>query len=97
MKIYRCDRCEGCGYITGGFRWETPWTRAVRNQAAEGTRDSILEAQACPDCGGTGALIVMDSSASELALPSSYGIPRRNGYAHHVALVRRMQGRPRAG
>lgn len=89
MKVYRCERCEGCGYITGGFRWETPWIRAV----PEGMEtEGVLEAHACPDCGGTGALIDMGAVA-EPALPSRYGIPVRNGYARHVALVRKLQGR----
>jgi hypothetical protein len=54
----------------------------------------VLEARACPDCGATGALIVMDAAA-EPALPSRYGIRPRNPYARHVELVRRIQTRGR--
>jgi hypothetical protein len=98
LNIYRCERCEGCGYITGGFRWETPWIRCVPAEpAGAGMAAGLLEAHACPDCGGTGALIELESARTEPALPSRHGIPPRNRYVHHVSRVLHMQAAQRAG
>ncbi|HSJ10128.1 MAG TPA: hypothetical protein VK928_09440 [Longimicrobiales bacterium] len=50
----------------------------------------MLQAQPCPDCGGTGALIQTDGSTlGDLHLASRRGLPRQNEYAQHVeALLR---------
>lgn len=90
MTIHECARCEGCGYITGAFRWEIPWSRwAGPNGESE---SGFLEAHACPDCGGTGALIRLDAvPAMGPKLASRRGLPRSNAYAHHVELVLRSQ------
>lgn len=89
MKIHECARCEGCGYITGSFRWEIPWSRWARPQ--DSSPGSVLEAQPCPDCGGTGALILQEGGESaEPKLASRRGLST-NSYARHVATVLRTQ------
>ena len=89
MKIHVCARCEGCGYVTGTRRWEVAWTRWARPQDQQG-ESGMLQAQPCPDCGGTGALIQTDGSTlGDLHLASRRGLPRQNEYAQHVeALLR---------
>jgi DnaJ-class molecular chaperone len=92
MQIHECARCEGCGYVTGSFRWEIPWSRwadAADPQHGAG----VLEAHACPDCGGTGALIRMDRVAPVNShLPSRRGLPRSTTYAEHVESL--LQAKP---
>ena len=87
MKIHECARCEGCGYITGSLRWEVAWSRwadAKDPRHAEG----VLEAHPCPDCGGTGALILMDEIGTpDAKLPTRRGLNRQQSYAEHVASV----------
>jgi hypothetical protein len=93
MDVYRCERCEGCGYITGGFRWEVAWVRCVGPESDGHSDEGLLEAHGCPDCGGTGALIVMTPVTAEPALPTRFGVPVRDRYARHVSLVRKSQAR----
>lgn len=90
MTIHECARCEGCGYVTGSFRWEIPWSRWSQGD----DESSFLSAQVCPDCSGTGALIEMEvKELPDLKLPSRRGMARRNTYARHVASV--LSGRAR--
>ena len=92
MTIYECARCEGCGYVAAAFRWEIPWSRWAGDPADPQNETGILEAQACPDCGGTGALIEMETAdVPELKLPSRRGLPRRTSYAQHVQSVLHAQ------
>lgn len=102
MKIHPCRRCDGCGHIAGGYNWEIPWTRlnaeanvAERDVAegdiAEGDIDTQpLRARACPDCGGTGALLELASATREPALPTRRGLAQ-NRYRQHVAGLLRTQ------
>lgn len=93
MTIYECARCEGCGYVAAAFRWEIPWSRWAGNPADPQNEAGILEAQACPDCGGTGALIEMETvDVPELKLASRRGLPRASSYARHVQTVLYAQG-----
>ena len=85
MKIHTCRRCDGCGHIAGGHNWEIPWTRIAAE--VDGER-GVLRPHACPDCGGTGALLEMPVAASDLKLPTRRGIPQ-NQYAQHVAALLR--------
>lgn len=88
MTIHECARCEGCGYITGSFRWEIPWSR----WAGTAGGGSFLEAHPCPDCLGTGALIRLDDAeVAEPKLASRRGLPRSNTYARHVDMVLHSQ------
>lgn len=94
MKVHQCARCEGCGYVTGSFRWEIPWTHWASNPSDPEQQDGILEAHACPDCGGTGALIELDIQPDpQLRLPTRRGITREPSYAEHVESVLRLQRR----
>jgi DnaJ-class molecular chaperone len=91
MQIHECARCEGCGYITGSLRWEIPWSRWADAKDPQ-HHDGVLEAQPCPDCGGTGALIRMDDVAAvEPGLPSRRGLHRQPSYAEHVENVLHFQ------
>lgn len=90
MTIHECGRCEGCGHVTGSYGWEIPWTKwSVDGSATKG----FMRPSPCPDCGGTGALIVLPEAASKLRLASRRGLPR-NGYAEHVAAVLQSQKTP---
>jgi hypothetical protein len=91
MEIHVCARCEGCGYITGSLRWEIPWSRwaDARDPRHSG---GVLEAQPCPDCGGTGALIRLDGiDAPESTLASRRGLPLKSTYAQHVESLLQMK------
>lgn len=88
MTIHACGRCDGCGYVTGGFRWEIAWTRWSPGTPSEA---DARDAQPCPDCGGTGALIELELVEPEPVLPSRRGLPVRNRYAQHVRHVLRSQ------
>jgi DnaJ-class molecular chaperone len=91
MHIHECARCEGCGYITGSLRWEIPWSRwaDAKDPLHNG---GVLEAHPCPDCGGTGALIRMDTvDVQELKLASRRGLKRDASYARHVESVLHTQ------
>lgn len=88
MNIHVCRRCEGCGHVTGGYKWEIPWTRWARDN--QDTEPGVLRPHACPDCGGTGALL--DIAVGELnGLPSRRGI-QSNRYAHHVSVLLQTKG-----
>ncbi len=89
MKIHVCRRCDGSGHVTGGFHWEMPWTRWA--PTPEAAAASFLAPHACPDCGGTGALIETMASA-EVGLPSRRGL-RSVPYTDHVSSVLRRQTR----
>ena len=91
MKVHSCRRCDGCGHIAGGYNWEIPWTRVAAN--AEAGERSVLRPQACPDCGGTGALLELAVAPSTaLKLATRRGLPQdRNHYAQHVAGLLRAQ------
>ena len=90
MQIRECARCEGCGYITGSLRWEIPWSRWA--DAKDPNHPAgVLEAHPCPDCGGTGALILMDTAQPELKLASRRGLTRPGSYAQHVQSVLQTQ------
>ena len=92
MKIYQCARCAGCGYLAGAFRWEVPWSQWAPNPSDPQHEGGVLEAQPCPDCGGTGALIQADAVAASAAdLPTRRGVPRAESYAEHVATVLNFQ------
>ena len=88
MRIHTCARCEGCGYVTGAFRWEIPWSRWAK-LLGPALEDGVFEARPCPDCGGTGALIET-AAAGEPGLVSRRGVPR-NDYAQHVAVILQTQ------
>lgn len=91
MQIHECARCEGCGYITGSLRWEIPWSRWADAHDPEHP-GGILEADPCPDCGGTGALIRMDATpASEPTLASRRGLQPASTYAQHVERLLRLK------
>ncbi|HEX2168650.1 MAG TPA: hypothetical protein VHG09_15550 [Longimicrobiales bacterium] len=91
MQIHECARCEGCGYITGSLRWEIPWSRWADAEDPE-HHAGVLEAAPCPDCGGTGALIRMDTiQLTEMNLASRRGLKRQNSYADHVETVLHTQ------
>jgi hypothetical protein len=97
MRIHECARCEGCGYVTGSFRWEIAWSRWARDPSDPQRESGFLEAHVCPDCGGTGALIEMDGAPEPaLKFASRRGLRRGSGYAEHVAAVLRSQHRPGA-
>jgi hypothetical protein len=66
------------------LRWEIPWSRWA--SASDPVHvEGVLQAQPCPDCGGTGALIRMDGIAMpELKLASRRGLRRQSTYANHV-------------
>jgi hypothetical protein len=85
MTIHECGRCDGCGYITGGFQWEVPWTRWAPTTDHPNTQ-SFLRPHACPDCGGTGALLEMPATTPRLEFASRRGLAA-NTYADHVALI----------
>jgi len=87
MQIHECARCEGCGYITGSLRWEIPWSRWA--SAADPLQaGGVLQAQPCPDCGGTGALIRMETfDRAEPRLASRRGLRRESSYARHVEML----------
>lgn len=89
MNIHVCRRCEGCGHVTGGFKWEVPWTRWAPTADAE--KESFLEPHACPDCGGTGALIEMGGGVSSAPAFAFRRSLRAITYADHVAAVLRSQ------
>jgi hypothetical protein len=91
MNIHVCGRCEGCGHVTGGFQWEVPWTRWA--PTPEAAKESFLDPQACPDCGGTGALIELGEGTRMPAFPIRRGIRHVTSYADHVAMVLRIQGK----
>lgn len=86
MKIHVCRRCDGSGHVTGGYRWEIPWTRWAAGP--DSARRSFLAPQPCPDCAGTGALIELEGAAADLPFASRRGLrdPGRS-YAAHVAAV----------
>lgn len=88
MKIHPCRRCDGCGHIAGGYNWEIPWTRLT----AEGEADArpLARARACPDCGGTGALLELAASPRDPAFPTRRGMVQNN-YRQHVAALLRTQ------
>lgn len=87
MQIHECVRCEGCGYVTGSLRWEIAWSRWAD---ATNPQDGVLEAHPCPDCGGTGALIRMDTvEMPELKLASRRGLKQQPSYARHVETLLR--------
>lgn len=89
MKIHVCSRCEGCGYVTGTFRFEVPWTRWASPHDQAGDK-GVFQPHPCPDCGGTGALIeTMPAPAVDQRLPTRRGLPRLESYAEHVADVLR--------
>jgi hypothetical protein len=90
MRIHQCARCEGCGYVTGAFRWEIPWSRWANGDHPP-AEAGVFEPRPCPDCAGTGALIEMDASA-EPGLASRRGVPR-NAYAQHVAFLLQSRNR----
>jgi hypothetical protein len=91
MKIYRCARCEGCGYVAGAFRWEFPWTRWAPDPEDPQHESGVLEPHPCPDCIATGALLQLDGDQPfEPALPTRRGMPRQVTYAQHVAAI--LQG-----
>ena len=93
MQIHECVRCEGCGYVTGSLRWEIAWSRWADTSNPRET-EGVLEAHPCPDCGGTGALIRMDTAeVSELKLPSRRGL-KQPSYARHVETL--LRNRPAA-
>lgn len=87
MKIHTCRRCDGCGHIAGGYNWEIPWTRLT---AGDPDARRLPRARACPDCGGTGALLELASSTREPALPTRRGLAQ-NRYRQHVAGLLRTQ------
>ena len=90
MNIHTCRRCDGSGHLAGGYSWEIPWTQwAATTDAAD---SSVLRPHACPDCGGTGALLELGTAAAVPTLPSRRGLPQ-NHYAYHVAALLRLQGR----
>lgn len=89
MMIHECGRCDGCGYITGGFQWEVPWTRWAPTPEHPNAH-GFLRPHACPDCGGTGALLEIPDAGPRLDLPSRRGIVS-NTYADHVALILQTQ------
>jgi len=86
MQIHVCRRCAGCGHVTGAFRWEIPWSRWAPS-AVPAEDAGVLPPHACPDCGGTGALIELDETAADPAFPSRRGLRPAHSYAQHVALV----------
>jgi len=94
MNIHVCRRCEGCGHVTGGFRWEVPWTHWA--PTPEAAAESFLDPQPCPDCGGTGALIELSEGARMPAFPLRRGIRGVPSYADHVAMVLRTQAKKSA-
>lgn len=86
MRIHQCARCEGCGYVTRGFRWEVAWSRWADPKDPK-SADGWMEPSPCPDCGGTGALIQLDYvTQPESRLASRRGLPR-DEYAEHVAAL----------
>jgi hypothetical protein len=90
MNIHTCARCDGCGHVTGGYGWEVPWTRWAGSATARSDETGILKAHACPDCGGTGALLEFPR-AQVLQLPWGGLRQPRAAYADHVALVLQTQ------
>ncbi len=88
MKIHSCRRCDGCGHVAGGYNWEVPWTR-VAVDADSGERN-VLRPHACPDCGGTGALLELTEPVVGRNLPTRRGLPQ-NHYVQHVAALLRGQ------
>jgi len=89
MNIHSCARCDGSGHVTGGYGWEIPWTRWAVG-SGDPADPGILKAHACPDCGGTGALLEFPRPQ---ILPLPWGGARhpRECYADHVALVLQTQ------
>jgi DnaJ-class molecular chaperone len=96
MNIHECGRCEGCGHVTGGYHWEIPWTRWAPTAAHPNNAGGVLRAHGCPDCGGTGALLEMETIALPVGLASRRGLRSRNSYADHVQLVLQVQGLARS-
>lgn len=90
MNIHTCARCDGCGHVTGGYGWEVPWTRWAGSATARSDETGILKAHACPDCGGTGALLEFPRP-KVLQLPWGGLRQPRAAYADHVALVLQTQ------
>ena len=93
MTIHECARCDGCGYVTGLYRWEIPWSEwaAPAGAQEDEAEDSFLTPHVCPDCGGTGALLELPVTPPTLTLASRRGIRSAHPYAEHVALVLQMQ------
>ena len=54
----------------------------------EGDHDGsarFLEPHACPDCGGTGALIQFEAGEGvDVSLPTRRGLPQDRSYSRHV-------------
>ncbi|MGH7448543.1 MAG: hypothetical protein ACRELT_13325 [Longimicrobiales bacterium] len=91
MQIHECARCEGCGYVTGSFRWEIPWSRWA-DAADPQHNGGVLEAHPCADCGGTGALIRMDVvERAEPKLASRRGLRSPVSYVEHVESLLKSQ------
>jgi hypothetical protein len=87
MNIHECSRCKGCGYVTGSYHWEIPWTRWAPTVDHPNNKGGMLRPHGCPDCGGTGALLELDTTGPVLELPSRRGLPPVNAYADHVSLL----------
>lgn len=92
MKIHECSRCEGCGYVTGGFHWEVAWTRWAPTPDHPNNTGGILSPRPCADCGGTGALLELIGMIDGPSLPSRRGIPVANPYAEHVSILLQTRG-----
>jgi hypothetical protein len=90
MKIPVCARCEGSGHLARAYNWELPWSRWVDNVDNQ-HKDTLFRPHACPDCGGTGALLEIPELASAPRLASRRGIRPSNAYAEHVAVTLQSQ------
>jgi hypothetical protein len=90
MNIHKCSRCDSCGYVTGSYHWEIPWTRWAPTPDHPNNTRGLLRPHSCPDCGGTGALLEL-TAAPPRDLPSRRGLPSANPYADHVALLLQLQ------
>jgi len=77
--------------VTGGFQWEIPWTRWASSEAQQNSEAGFLRPHPCPDCGGTGALLELETVTPRITLPSRRGLRPGNTYAEHVQLTLQAQ------
>ena len=82
MNIHVCARCEGSGHVTGGFRWEIPWTRWAPTATHPNSRSGLLRPQPCPDCGAPVQRVVYAANGESPLdfLPYKDGKPLPGGF-----------------
>lgn len=88
MRVHKCARCDGSGYVTGRRGWEIPWTQWAADAANPNNYVQVLQPRVCDDCGGTGALLELEPQPAPVnRLP--YRVFEGLDYQSHVAYLLR--------